>query len=260
VLCCGQLGQAFYERYGVPPDRIFRFPNEPDYDLVRQLPADRVTRVAERFGFRPDRRRVVFSGRLVPGKGLDLIVDAFAAVAGDRPDWDLVIVGDGPLRAGLEGRVPAPLRGRVTFTGFFADQADVSAVYRASDVLVLASDREAWALVVNEAVAAGLAVVCSTAVGAVPELVIDRVNGRQFPPGDLPALTACLLDATDPDKVGAYKAAAAGVLADWRAVGDPVDGLARALAFAGVLATTGCRSVGRPPAGRAPPAAAATPG
>ncbi|MDB5294173.1 MAG: glycosyl transferase, group 1 [Phycisphaerales bacterium] len=234
VLCCGRLGEAYFRRYGVPADRIFLFTNEPDYDLIRHLPADRVAAVAGRFGLRPGRRRIVFSGRLVPAKRPDLLLAAFAAIADRRPDWDVVLVGDGPLRAELEAGVGPGLRHRITFAGFVANQADVSAVYRASDVLALPSDHEPWALVVNEAVAAGLAVVSSTVVGAAAELVVDRVNGRLFPPGDLPALTECLLDVTQTDRTAGYRAAAPAVLADWRARGDLVNGLAKALGSVGV--------------------------
>jgi glycosyltransferase involved in cell wall biosynthesis len=111
----------------------------------------------------------------------------------------------------------------------------VTAIYKASDVLVLPSDFEPWALVINEAAAAGMAVVASSVVGAAAELVRDGVNGRVFPPGDLRALADCLLDVTDPARVDAMKAASEGVLADWRRVADPIAGLRRGLEANGVL-------------------------
>jgi glycosyltransferase involved in cell wall biosynthesis len=177
----------------------------------------------------------VYSGRLVPEKRVDLAIDAFACVAAQRPEWDLVIAGDGVLRAELEARVPAPLRPRVTWTGFLADPADVSAVYRLCDVLVLPSDYEPWALVVNEAAAAGLAVVSSSVVGAAHELVREGVNGALFPPGQVGAAAAALLSVTDPSRVDALRAGSARVLEAWRKQGDPVEGLRAALRHCGVL-------------------------
>jgi glycosyltransferase involved in cell wall biosynthesis len=102
-------------------------------------------------------------------------------------------------------------------------------------VLVIPSHREAWAVVVNEAVAAGLAVVASSIVGAAVELVQDGVNGRIFPSGDVTALTECLLDVTADDRTDTMKAASAAALQQWRRRADPVVGLRDALQHAGLL-------------------------
>jgi glycosyltransferase involved in cell wall biosynthesis len=90
--------------------------------------------------------------------------------------------------------------------------------------------------VINEAAAAGLAIVSSTVPGAAAELVRDGVNGRVFPSGNLPALTTALADVTALDHIDAMKAASATVLADWRRRGDPVQGLRSALRLADVAA------------------------
>jgi glycosyltransferase involved in cell wall biosynthesis len=214
---------------------VFYYPYEPDYDQIRRLPPDAVEAVARRFGLAPERRRIVYSGRLAAEKRVDLLIAAFVALAADRPDWDLLVIGDGPLRAALAAGVPENLAPRVTWAGFVDDQETVGAMYRACHVLVLPSDYEPWALVVNEAVAAGLAVVCSNVVGAAAELVVDGVNGRLFPPGDLVALTAGLRDVTTPATLDAMRAAAYGVLADWRRRGDPINGLRSALALSGIV-------------------------
>lgn len=232
VLACGSLGRAYFEHYGVPPDRIFYSPVEPDYDLITRLPPAIIDAIRARFGLLPNRRRIIYSGRLAQAKRVDLLIDAFAAVAGRRPGWDVVIVGDGPLRAALAARVPAALRGRFTWVGFVDQQEVVSALYRLSDVLVLPSDFEPWALVINEAAAAGLAMIASDAVGAAAELIREGVNGLTFPLGDLPALTDRLLDVTDPSRIDAMRAASPDVLADWRHRGDPIAGLREAMGVA----------------------------
>jgi glycosyltransferase involved in cell wall biosynthesis len=131
--------------------------------------------------------------------------------------------------------VPANIRTRVQFLGHASDPADVAAVCRACDVLVLPSEQDRWALVVNEAAAAGMAIVSSDVPGAVADLVRDGVNGRVFPVNNLPALRECLLDVTDGAKTDAMGAASLAVLAEWRQRGDPIQGLRDALQFAGVL-------------------------
>jgi glycosyltransferase involved in cell wall biosynthesis len=232
ALACGERGVAYFEKYGVPRERIFLFPNEPDYELVQNVSEESLDTARRKYNLRADRRYLIYSGRLAPVKRVDVMLDAFVAIADERPQWDLIIAGDGELRASLEARVPAALKARVIWTGFIDDQATISALYRLSDVLVLPSDYEPWALVINEAAAAGLAIVSSSVVGAVPELVRDGVNGQLFEPGDIEGLKRALLETTTPQKVEQYKSASPVVLKNWRRVSDPVDGLHKALAFA----------------------------
>jgi glycosyltransferase involved in cell wall biosynthesis len=235
VMPCGSYGAEYFVKYGATTDRVYFVPYEPDYQLIQNLSQQRIDEVAHQHQLHPERRRIVFCGRMIPAKRPDLAIDAFVAIANDRPDFDLIMIGDGDLRRNAEGRIPAHLRSRVRFTGFLGNQEEISALYRASDVFVLPSVYEPWGVVINEAVAAGMAVVATDSVGAAGELVRDGVNGRTFPSGDRAAFTAALKDATDPDKLRDYKIASAGVLADWRDRGDPVKGIRKALVAAGVL-------------------------
>lgn len=235
VLVCGTFGQAYFHRYGVENDRMFFFPYEPNYELIESLPASRIDAAAAQYGLDSGRRRIVYSGRLAREKRVDLLIDAFGAVAEARGDWDLLIAGDGPLRQDLQSRVPEPMRKRIIWTGFVDDQETVSALYRNCDLLILPSDYEPWALVINEAAAAGLAIISSDIVGASAELVSNGVNGRLFPPGDLQALTNAILEVTDPKVIDVMKAQSEQMLAEWRRRGDPVDGLRHALVSRGIL-------------------------
>ncbi|HLL87742.1 MAG TPA: glycosyltransferase family 4 protein [Tepidisphaeraceae bacterium] len=233
VLPCGRLGRDYFLKYGAKPDRTFFFPYEPDYALIKAVDEADVAAIRQEYHLDPARRRLVFSGRLVSEKRVDLLIEAFARIATERPEWDVVIAGDGPLRADLEGRVPPLLRQRVRFIGFVGDQAKLSAVYKACHALVLPSDYEPWALVVNEAAAAGLAVVASDVVGAAHELV-DYETAPLFPPGDLDALTAAVSAATAPPAAWTTHAGEVQTcLTRWRATADPVVGLAAALAAVG---------------------------
>lgn len=241
LLVCGRFGRQYWSKYGAQADRMFDFPYEPDYELVQSLPVEKIAQVCERFGLRAGRRRIVFSGRFVEIKQPQLLIDAFVEIAGQRPEWDLVMIGaeDPALlhvgRMPLQERVPAELRDRIIFTGFLEEQWMVSAIYRASDILCLPSDYEPWALVINEATAAGQAIVASDVVGAAAELVRDGINGRIFPTRDLDGLTSALLDATTADRIDAMRANSAAILADWRTRGDPIAGLRSALKFVKVI-------------------------
>jgi glycosyltransferase involved in cell wall biosynthesis len=231
ILACGSLGKEFFLKYGVPNERIFLSPLEPDYQQIERLEQSKIEAAAEQFGLNRARRRIVYSGRLSSEKRPDLAVESFLTLADDRPNWDLLMIGDGVMKQELMARVPEKLRSRVCFAGFIGEQAVISALYRLCDVLVLGSDYDHWALVINEAVASGLAVVCSNVVGAAAELVKDGVNGFIFPPNDLAAMTERLREVTAEERIDQYKKASPKVLVEWRRRADPVEGLAAALRY-----------------------------
>jgi glycosyltransferase involved in cell wall biosynthesis len=234
ILVCGTLGEAYFRRYGARTERIFYVPYEPDYDGLR-VDAAVLDEARAKFDLDSGRFRFVVSSRLVPHKRVDLAIDAFSTVAEQRPLWDLTILGDGPERAALERRVPAHLRTRVRFAGFIGQQRLVSAVYGLSHVLVHIPQSEPWAVVINEAAAAGLAIVSTDVVGASAELVRDGVNGRSVPVNHLAELVAAMLDVSLPENMERMRAGSADVLSDWRRRGDPVQGLRKALRYLGVL-------------------------
>lgn len=243
VFCCGRLGRAYYLRYGVAPERIYQMPYEADYDAIRGVSAERISAVRNRFRLSPERRRLLYVGRLAPVKRVDLLIQAYSAIADRRPDWDLVIAGDGPLRERLKALVPGRLLRRLIWTGFLAEPTDVAGLYASCDVLVLPSDYEPWGVVVTEA-CTRLAIVASSVVGAAAELVQDGVNGKIFPAGDGSRLAAALLEVTTSDRIDALKAASPRLLEAWRRQADPVDGLRRALCDVGVLRPTSHASPG----------------
>jgi glycosyltransferase involved in cell wall biosynthesis len=233
-LICGSAGRQYLERFGINGRRLFVSPCEPAYEQIDAVSREQVAQAQTQFGLDPARRRIVCSGRFVESKRFDLAIDAFAAVAGQRDEWDLLILGDGPLNNALRARVPSGLANRVTFAGFVPDPATVWALYKSCDVLLHVPDHEAWGLVVNEAAACGMALVCSDVVGAAVELVRDGFNGRIVPRNDLAATTAALLDVTDPERLTVYRGNSRTMLDAWRTNADPVDGFRRALAFAGL--------------------------
>ncbi len=236
LLVVGELGKAFFRRYGVSEDHFSLFPLEPDYGLIQTFPSEEAAATGARLGLDPARRRLLCCNRLAVEKRVELVIDAFAAIAEERASWDLVIAGDGPLRAMLEEGTSQSLlkTGRVRFLGF-QDQRAVTALYRCCDALVLASDHDAWALVINEAACAGLAIVTTNVVGAARELVRDGVNGLIVPPANGPALRAAMERITAPGVAGAMGAASVHELERWRREADPVQGLREALARTGVI-------------------------
>jgi glycosyltransferase involved in cell wall biosynthesis len=168
-------------RWRIDPDRLSVLPN----------PAPEIPVLPSREELRGeldlDGRVLVFAGRLGPQKAL---ATALAAVAGE-PDVSLVIAGDGPERASLQHRASElGLDGRVRFLGS-VPRDTVLRLFRSADASVLSSRWENFPHTVVESLAVGCPVI-ATAVGGVPEVVKDGVNGLLVPPGDAPALAAAI--------------------------------------------------------------------
>jgi glycosyltransferase involved in cell wall biosynthesis len=235
VLVCGSAGAEYFRKYGLDKARIYIAPYESDFELFKNRDSEKIRQVQQQFGLTPDRRRLVYSGRFVPVKRVDLLIDAFITLAAQRPDWDLVLVGDGPLRESLKARVPSELQSRVQWLGFVEQPEVLASIYHLCDVLVLPSDDEPWGIVVTEAAAAGLAIVASDVVGAAHELVRPGVNGELFPVGDGNRLFNVLSAVTDPDKIDRMREASTQVFQQWRESSDPLPALRRALESANVL-------------------------
>lgn len=234
VMPMGEYGERFFIRYGANPQRLYRVPYTPDYDSFAERDESRLQQFRQKFGLSAGRKYFLYSGRLAAVKRVDLLIKAFGAISAERPGWDLVVAGDGPLGDELRQRVPESIRRRVIWTGFL-EQDELKSAYHASDVLVLPSDFEPWAVVVQEAMAAGLPVVASDAVGSAHELIADGFSGRIFRAGDVGALQGALLEVSAADGLGSFKQRSRAALDEWRKNTNPVNEIRRALADFGVL-------------------------
>lgn len=150
-----------------------------------------LTELPQRSTERRSRLRVVCVGRLSPEKGMYGLLESFAQVRGRGVEAELVIVGDGPGRDGMEARIEklglngfVHLRGRMSATETLAEIAQ-------SDVMVSASFMEGLPVVLMEGMALGLPVIAPRVAG-VPELVEDGVHGLLFAPSAWDELSDCL--------------------------------------------------------------------
>ena len=139
-------------------------------------------------------RDFVFVGRFVAKKNLETLLEGFAAyVRKVGPDARrLQLIGSGDLEAVLRQRAAElGIAERIVFPGFL-DAEEVSARLAGALALVLVSTEEQWGLVVNEALAVGLPVVVSTAVGSRDALVRNLVNGFIVEPGSVEGIAQAL--------------------------------------------------------------------
>lgn len=245
---CGRLGKDYFHRYGVVAARLFPFPYEPHYERLSDVTPQDAETYRQRTAITAGKKRLLYSGRLVRAKRVDLLLRGFQAIAAERPEWDLVIAGDGPERLELQAMIQPGLQSRIHWMGFLKESKELALLYRLCDVLVLPSDYEPWGVVVAEA-ATGLALVCSSVVGAAADLVEPGRNGLIFPAGDAGALVWALREVTRPGESDRMKEQSPKVLANWRRDSDPVRGLLRALESVGVVAGPRGTTEGATPCG-----------
>ncbi|WNK01368.1 glycosyltransferase family 4 protein [Thalassospiraceae bacterium LMO-JJ14] len=147
---------------------------------------------------RPDTNghfRIVAVGRLDDQKGFDLLIEAFALIAGDYPDWDLRIIGEGDERAALQQRIgSAGLSDRVGLPGV---TKDIGAEYGGANLMVLSSRYEGFPNVLAEAMAAGLPAVAFRGVSGVDELIVHGECGWLADEMNAPGLAAAMARLTD---------------------------------------------------------------
>lgn len=141
-------------------------------------------------GISSDVMLVGFVGRLTGVKDPSLFIEAASHVLGQLPETRFVFVGDGELRPDLEQQVDAlGLTQHVVFAGW---QVDMPAVYADLDLLALTSLNEGTPVTVIESLAAGTPVV-ATAVGGVPDVVVNHKTGMLVPSGDVEKVAQAIL-------------------------------------------------------------------
>lgn len=180
---------------GVPAARIVAISNAVDTARFATAPHIRTSEGA----------RFVFVGRLVPEKGLETLIDAFAMLLREYPRSHLRIVGAGPLLAGLTQQASTlAVADRIEFCGH---REDVETLLSEADFGVLPSHIEGLSNTLLECMASGLPMLASRVSGS-EDIVRDHVNGWLFEPGDSVGLSRALLAAarlspTERDAMGA---------------------------------------------------------
>jgi glycosyltransferase involved in cell wall biosynthesis len=179
----------------------------------------------------PGRAVILFASKLQQRKHADHLLEAYARLRATAPKQlpYLLIVGDGEERSRLEARASELCLEGVRFPGF-RNQSELPAFFALADVFVLPSRHEPWGLIVNEAMAAGCAVIVSNEVGAHADLVTDGVEGFVFPVGDIDALATALARVlSSPEQTQRMGQAAKARITTWDFEAD-VRGLRQALA------------------------------
>lgn len=172
---------------GLPSRKLLAIPNGVDWDRFAHAPVADLTDV----GIPADSRVLLFVGRLDPQKNPGLLLQAFAGLATDFPDVQLVFVGQGALETELRDQTQSlDLEHRVRFLG---NRTDIPELMHRASALVLPSRWEGMPNVVLEAHAAGVPVV-ATNVDGVQEITSSGLTGLLFENEDLSGCQSSIIE------------------------------------------------------------------
>jgi len=170
------------EALGTPEEKITVIPNGIDLKRISEIEPEGSWASA---GMETKIYDVIFAGRLIKEKNVDVLIKAVALLKSNFPNIKCCIVGDGPEKEGLvELAKKTGVYGNVEFAGF-QEYRELIGKIKASKVLVLPSSREGFGMVVIEAFACGVPVVTvSERHNAAQSLVEDGVDGLVVELGD----------------------------------------------------------------------------
>jgi len=201
----GEAGRDWLARYGVPPSTVTVVQNT--VDVARLLETDvpdpaTADDARVRCLLEAGDDFVLNIGRLVRKKAVEDVLEAFALLRADpaRRCLRLVVAGRGPRSGALEERARALGLGEsVLFTGRVSER-DAELLFRSARACAFPG---AVGLALNEAMAAGRAVVCADEPGPDSELLVHEQSGLRYPKGDVAALADSLRLVLDDDVLAA---------------------------------------------------------
>lgn len=156
LLTPGEIGSRWYRRCGFPMSKIANFPYYVEADDVPSSDPLPETR---------DTVELLFVGRLIHRKAVDVLLDALAGLSDEKP-WRLTIIGSGPCQQELRSRASRSRIGdRIEWRGN-EPNTEVRRIMSEVDCLILPSRFDGWGAVVNEALSCGTRVITSNACGA----------------------------------------------------------------------------------------------
>ena len=198
ALVGGQRHVEYLVELGMLRERVFTGYDVVDNDYFARCVAEIKNSKSE---IRSERRLpqnyFLASARFIKKKNLARLINAYAEYRQKSQNngntiWDLVLLGDGPLRETLKSQVSRLNLNEYVHLPGFRPYDELPVYYALANAFVHASTTEQWGLVVNEAIASGLPVIVSDRCGCAPELV--NGNGFTFDPTNESELTARMLE------------------------------------------------------------------
>lgn len=146
------------------------------------------------------KKQMLFVGRLVEDKGINYLIQIWEDIEKNDNEWNLVIVGDGPLRKLIENEITSRGLKRIRLAGA---QNNVTPFYETSSILLMTSLFEGFPLVLFEAMSRGCVPIAFNSFASLPDIIDDNINGFRITPFNTDEYTAKLKAIiTNPDSLG----------------------------------------------------------
>lgn len=215
ALYAGINNKRYYLRHGLAEKQLHFVPHAVEnrrFSSQDGLIAEQVARLKQELQLRPGAPTIVYAGKFQEKKDPLLLLQAFIEM--QAPHAELVFVGNGQQENTLKNAAAG--HANVHFVPF-QNQSMMPAVYHLADLFCLPSrgPNETWGLAVNEAMAAGRAVLVSDKVGCAEDLVIPGRNGQVFRAGDAQDLRSKLQGMMDAPLLNDMGKESAAIIAGW---------------------------------------------
>jgi glycosyltransferase involved in cell wall biosynthesis len=189
ALYAGKANKAYFKAHGVKDKALVFMPHAIDNGrfAVSQQSIEQANAIRAQLGIPSDALVFLYAGKLDANKNTALLINAFIGLKSKTAY--LLITGNGACENEL--KLLYENNNNICFMGF-QNQLTMPGLYACSNVFVLPSKSETWGLAINEAMAAGKAIVLSDTCGAALDLVEHGANGFIFENNNLAALKKCL--------------------------------------------------------------------
>jgi glycosyltransferase involved in cell wall biosynthesis len=193
IAATGRRAGEYIQKLGVPKTRIFEIGN-----VVDNAHFENVHRITLKNQSEERRRRnlpvnyFITVARYSPEKNYPMLLEAFKKYREQGGEWELVIVGAGPLQKDIFELVQIHRIPGVHFVEW-QQYEELPVYYSLASCFILASINEPWGLVVNEAMVCGLPILISQHCGCLPELCQPSINGYDFAPDDAEQIVKLML-------------------------------------------------------------------
>jgi len=181
--------KSYGKRIGIPEEKMVFLPEGIEFTVPKNTEEIRET-VRTEMNVSNNETLIIFTGRLVPVKGVNILIEAFKTLHNRYPECKLLIVGDGPYRKYYEKLSGKLLNKAIIFTGLVKPER-VMMLLLAADIFVLPSLSEGIPSSLLEACLCGLPCI-ATNVGAVPDIIKNGESGIIVRPNNVDALLLAL--------------------------------------------------------------------
>lgn len=187
IVAVSEAQRERLRRLLIPPDKMSVVHNSIDVGNLKRIESENLR---SRYDFPPDSIILLSAGRFSSEKGQAILVEAMKIALASEARLRLVLYGDGPELASVRMKVTnLKLEDKILLPGF---EKNLLSHLKGADLLVNPSLSEGLPNIVLEAMALGVPVV-ATAVGGVPEIITDGIEGRLVPPGDAAHLAEAII-------------------------------------------------------------------